>query len=523
MTLGFRRRIKFLTILLMGTGLLLPKLMQNSNSRASKTIEKYWDETGLSTKELEGLLGDQVCYLNQQNFLACVNSIATMLEKFELALNPDGTLRGIRADDVENAWNEKKEITKWGSYFNTKSRIPFLEIWKKLDAERVQPQERRAIVAMGINGFLSIFKDPHTYIIPIALYEDVIANSDAKQYTIGLIYKREGGQLLVRKIFPRAPADIAGLRKHDRIVRMNGRQVSHMLPSDVNEAFKMQNVNRLDLLLLRDGVEKRVEIVKAQSFFPNVISRSLVEYKDLGLITIHRFAKGVCEQTRAELKSLRENAMRGLILDLRDNPGGQVDEAACVINLFVPRGRLLFETRYINPTQSPDRYISERDPVYLGPISILINSGSASAAEIVAGALKDAGRATLVGERSFGKGTFQDGRIWAANSKIALFQTEGFYYFPSGWTPQLVGLQPDLKIEFGREDFSREADQYFNPVMPPDMWAGPQTISWLLERQCDFDKPGNPIAEVGSEQDPQVRKAGAWLKCGEAHDRNGSL
>jgi carboxyl-terminal processing protease len=154
---------------------------------------------------------------------------------------------------------------------------------------------------------------------------------------------------------------------------------------------------------------------------------------------------------------------------------------------------------------------------------VLINSGSASASEIVAGALKDQGRAKLIGEKTFGKGSFQDGRIWGPNGKIALFQTEGLYYFPSGWTPQLVGLEPDIVVDFNNTENSREQELFFNPIMPMDNWGGPQALSWLTERDCDVDSTILRL-DVVTEADPQMKKAQAWLACdGEKNGRNGSL
>jgi carboxyl-terminal processing protease len=201
-----------------------------------------------------------------------------------------------------------------------------------------------------------------------------------------------------------------------------------------------------------------------------------------------------------------------LMLDLRDNPGGQVNEAACVLNLFVPRGQILFETRYLDPRIPSEIYRSENERVYDGSLAVLINAGSASAAEIVAGSLKDLGRATLVGERSFGKGSFQDGIMWPGSLKVAQFKTRGFYYFPSGWTPQLTGIEPDLAAGPSEDSVLREADLYFEPLRPKDLWNGPQSLAWLTNSACE---PGATIADAASE-DPQLETAEKLLTCRQA-------
>jgi len=234
--------------------------------------------------------------------------------------------------------------------------------------------------------------------------------------------------------------------------------------------------------------------------------------KNLGILTLHKFAKGTCQQAEVALQSLIEQNVQGVLLDLRDNPGGQVEEAACVLNLFIGKGKLLFETRYLELDRPSDRYVSDQKALYRGPLAVLINSGSASAAEIVAGSLKDHKRATLVGERTFGKGSFQDGKIWGKYQKIAVFETEGMYYFPSGWTPQLVGIEPDLQVNFSITDFHREEDLFYRPLRPKDMWVGPQSISWLQLMQCP--ESFTLWSEMGFDsEDLQMTKAFEWLKC----------
>jgi carboxyl-terminal processing protease len=201
-------------------------------------------------------------------------------------------------------------------------------------------------------------------------------------------------------------------------------------------------------------------------------------------------------------------------VDLRDNPGGQVEEAACILNLFVDKGQKLFETRYLDLTRKVDVYTAEQNALFRGPMAVLINSGSASASEIIAGSLKDLGRATLVGEKTFGKGTFQDGRLWGSHEKIAIFETEGMYYFPSGWSPQLVGIHPDIAVNFGGKILYREDELFFNPIIPKDLWTGPQSLAWLNQVQCpSLMENWQDASSAILNYDPQVTKAQEWLNC----------
>jgi carboxyl-terminal processing protease len=340
---------------------------------------------------------------------------------------------------------------------------------------------------------------------------------------MGAIFRRQSDALLVKKIYDGSAAAQAGLKKGDRVLAINGLFVKSLMPSKTNELIKMKNEKLLLLQVQRGNQTLQLELNKSEKSFPALKSQVIHRQQNqVGLLTIHKFSKEICKEVKKEIIHLQQESIAGLILDLRDNPGGQVDEAACVINLFVPRGKWMFETRYLNEDRFPDKYIATEKPIYNGPLVVLINSGSASAAEIVAGSLKDLQRATLVGERTFGKGTFQDGSIWNANPKIALFQTGGFYYFPSGWTPQLMGLQPDIKVSFANTESLREEDQFFFPVIPTEIAFNPNSLNWVLEKPCSADVDFFSDAVVLSE-DPQLMQAQSWLECGVSYVRNSGI
>lgn len=525
-----KRLLKALMLVNLQFLLVIPTCTQQKVDRGIKTSDQYWSETGLGPKELMGLISHETCYAGQQNFLACVNAISQMAERYNLALTKDAQFRLMTTEDIEQRVSEKKELSKWLPLFQQEEasmKLSFTELWMELDSKYVQKSERSAVIASGINGFLSVYKDPHTYIMPLNMYEEVVANSESRNTNVGFIARRTDDHLVVRKVYEGSPAEIAGFHKGDRIVAINGEKVSSLLQSRVSDMLKMKTSNRIGFEIERDTndgkIRKHMELIKTETTYPAVVSKLLEGDRRVGLVTVHKFGKNVCQMTKEKILSLKEQNIQGVMLDLRDNPGGQVEEAACIANLFLEKGTLLFETRYLDNSKPSDKYIAENDPIFFGPVAVLINSGSASASEIVAGVLKDQNRAKLIGERSFGKGSFQDGRIWGPNEKVALFQTEGLYYFPSGWTPQLVGLEPDIAVKFNNAENSREQELFFNPIMPMDNWLGPQALSWLTEKDCDMDMASLQTDRV-TDSDPQMQKAQAWLACGgEKNGRNGSL
>lgn len=506
--------------------LVVPTCAPPRADRGVKTADQYWLESGLDSSELEILLSPANCFRDHRHFLGCVNALSAMAERYQLVLEKDGRLVRMSPEKIESRLTEKRELSEWESRFQTEEISPdfsFMAIWRELDSRHVAPEERAAVIASGINAYLSVTRDPHSYILPLAMYEEVLSRSDARAMHLGFTSKRVKGGAYVRKVFAGSPAAVAGLRRGDRILEVNGQEVTGLRPSQFSDMLRVRTGDRIRLRISRlekgARVAKYVEILKTDAVFPNVMSKRLPGNRGAGLVTLHKFARGTCADVRREIVSLKEEGLQGLILDLRDNPGGQVEEAACVLNLFVEKGRLLFETRYLDQSKPSERYISEKAPEFRGPLSILINGGSASAAEIVAGSLKDMGRATLVGERSFGKGTFQDGRLWAPNPRIAIFETEGLYYFPSGWTSQIVGLEPDVRVSAAEDETLREEDLYYHPIRPSDLWLGPQGLAWMTESAC-------PSENALLEEDPQIEKAWALMNCesgSAAHDRHGNL
>lgn len=515
--------LKALLVLNLEILLLVPQCTFQRLDHGLKSNDQYWAETGLTAEDLESLLQSDNCQSGQQMFLACVNSIQNMAARSDQMLMADGTLQDLEKETAINNDSEKTTISPWVELFresNASRQIDFLELWKQLE-NQAMPSQRSALIAAGINGFLSIFKDPHTYILPIAMYEEVIASSEARTANAGFMARKNKNGWVVRKVFDGSSAAQAGLKKGDLILAINGRSVSEMEGADIGEALKMKEISRMVLAIKRMDRQFHVEVFKTEQVYANVTSKMSIQRNNrIGLLTIHKFSKDICTQVRNEVVSLIEQNVQGIVMDLRDNPGGQVDEAACVASLFVEQGTYLFQTKYLDPSKNSDYYVADQEQLYRGPLAILINSGSASAAEIVAGSLRDLSRARLVGERTFGKGTFQDGRVWGQNAKIAYFETQGMYYFPSGWTPQLVGLEPDLAVKFIDEGVLREEDLYMNPILPLDNWGGPQTLSWLTEKDCSTES----LSILSVSEDPQVEKAEALLGCrGSKHGYNGSL
>lgn len=502
-------------------------LKEESIAKAKKT-DTYWKETQLGSDEIEMLLSEDSCYESEDSFLGCVNSVSSMAERYHLVLDLDGTLRKFSSRDSEIRKTEKSELNFWKNEFKATTHLNFLDIFNGMMAKYSTSEERAFVISLGINGYLSIFKDPHSYLLPAKMYEEVVWRPENAPQHLGFISREsKDKRWVVRKVFEGSSAFKSGLQKGDVILEIDKVSIDNYYAQIISEKLKAKDTDLLNLTVRRGAQIKNLDIVRSNDEYPSVVSKIVNSEKGLGLITIHKFANNTCEAVSKQIVQLKEQNLKGLMLDLRDNPGGQVDEAACILNLFVKKGTLLFETRYLDRSRHSDFYYADNSPIYNGPIAVLINSGSASASEIVAGSLKDLGRALLVGERSFGKGSFQDGKIWGANEKILLFQTEGMYYFPSGWTTQLVGLVPDIEVHYNDTDL-REEDLFYKPLMPQPQLMRP-TSKAFANKNLNCELSEFKLLASTSEQDPQLNEAQSWLDCGFAlstrntNDRNGSL
>lgn len=483
-----------------------------------KAIEDYWIESGLRFTALTDLVNNENCSSNDRSYLACVNAISYILEKRGLALEFDGSFRKFNRP---LNWNEKLRLTPWtDKILSEKPDLNFTAILAELRQRHLSTSEATPLIALGINAYYSVARDPHSYIIPLKYYDEVLSRTDTRFQNLGLITSRKEASILIRKVINPSPAFSAGLRRGDEITELNGEEVRNLDSSDVADILRMKDRDQINFKITRKSSTLRINVPRSDELVSPVFSKILNRTTSIGVVAIHRFSKGVCERTKAKIADFSEGQMKGIMLDLRDNPGGQVDEAACVISLFVPKNQLLFETRYLDSGKEPDQYFSKEDPVYLGPLAVLINGGSASASEIVAGSLRDLGRAKLVGEKSFGKGSFQDGRIWTSNSNVAVFETAGLYYFPSGWTPQLVGLTPDLEVKDTLSPSDREEDLYFNPLRPSGLWTGPQSVGFLEGIECLAQYKAGLGSVV---DDDQLSQAEELLNCQSSASRNGAL
>lgn len=512
-------RLFIFSLFVLAVGVSLSLSRSHSGTSKVKSVEDYWAETGLSPVALEDLIQDQTCMSSERYFLACANSILTVANRFNLSLNTQGQLVPVHEALSSDMSSEKKQLQPWKQFFATNTdqaiKISFMGAWTELKTRYIKSSQKELMVGLGLNGFISVFRDPHTYFMPVSQFKEVVSKADNRSTALGFVLGVSNGQYVVRKVTEGTPAKKAGIQKGDVVLTIDGQNLKGLLQARVSELLKGDIGEVSQLVLKRDDEIKKVKLRREEITIATVSTQVIDGVKPVGVISINKFAKGSCERVKESLNLIKNSHARGLLLDLRDNPGGQMEEAACITSLFVGPDKKIFEVRYLDPRKKAEDYYGSEEKIWELPVAVLINGASASAAEIVAGALRDFNRAVLVGERTFGKGSFQEGEYWAQNKKVALFETKGFYYLPSGRSPQMKGLEPDVSVVFDKLTMGREEDQFMNPLRAPEKEVRAIKKMYSSNDNCLDMEDGSAT------EDLQLRKARQVLFCSQATARVG--
>lgn len=260
---------------------------------------------------------------------------------------------------------------------------------------------------------------------------------------IGVSLDIYSGRVTVRDIVPRSPADRAGLRDGDQLFAIDNELTARMSESDMRDRLRGPTGTQVTVTVARDGGTPRRLPIRRERVVPNTVSVSVADH--IGLLKLERFNATTASNLRDSVAAMRQGPggrnLRGLILDLRGNPGGLLDQAVAVADLFIRRGRIL-STEGRHP-DSRQRFDAAPDDIADGlPMVVLVDGRSASSAEVVAAALQDTGRAVVVGASSYGKGSVQT--VTRLPNDGELFLTWSRIHTPAGYTLHRQGVQPTV-------------------------------------------------------------------------------
>jgi carboxyl-terminal processing protease len=314
----------------------------------------------------------------------------------------------------------------------------------------------------AIRGVLDLLEDPNTSFMTPQQATSFLESMDGSFEGIGATvdWETELGAVRIVEPFENQPAWKAGLRRNDLIIAIDGEAVSEMV--DLTEAvskIKGPRGSRVVLTVVRSNRADpfEVEVIRDVIQIPIVFSEMIGENEDIAYVRLTRFSDNASGRLREAIRtSLDGGAVRGLIFDMRGNPGGLLREAVRVSSLFLPDKELVLIERFSDGSE--DLYRAEGRPIVPAdlPIVVLVNEGSASASEIVSGALQDTGRAVLLGTTTFGKGSVQLPHNLSDGSLMRV--TIARWYTPKDRSIDGTGLEPDIVLELSEEDIEAEED-----------------------------------------------------------------
>src|SRR5271165_4586849 len=374
----------------------------------------------------------------------------------------------------------------------------FGDVFERVRAEYVEPVNDRDLIENAINGMLTGL-DPHSNYMNAKAFRDMQVQTRGEFGGLGIEVTQDNGFIKVISPIDDTPASKAGIKAGDIITALDGKTVQGLSLQDAVDKMRGAPNSKITLTIKREGVEKPLEVSMLREIIHIQVVKQRMEPDNIGYIRLSQFTEQADAGLKQAVKTLRQQSggkLKALILDLRNNPGGLLDQAVAISGDFINQGEIV-STR-ARHTEDAQRWDAKGNDIIDGlPLVVLINGGSASSSEIVAGALQDHHRAVLLGTRSFGKGSVQTVIPLPGNGAMRL--TTARYYTPSGRSIQGQGIAPDVEVAESREEtprFGPEREADLNHVLKnqggtPDSSAAPRADLPPIAKDIPAKPPEN--------------------------------
>jgi len=342
----------------------------------------------------------------------------------------------------------------------------FSEIFGRIKNNYVEPVDDKESLQNAIRGMLSGL-DPHSTYLDLEDFKQLREGTSGEFGGLGIEVTMEDGFVRVVSPIDDTPAAKAGLQAGDLIIRLGETPVKGLLLRDAVDIMRGKPGTDLELTIIREGADKplKVSLTRAVIKVRSVRSRTLEP--GYGYVRISTFQQRTGESLNEAIETLKKDndgTLNGLVLDLRNNPGGLLNAAVEVSDSFITKGLIVYTDGRI-PDSKQKFSAKPRDILKGAPLIVLVNGGSASASEIVAGALQDHHRAVILGSKTFGKGSVQT--VMPLTDSTAVKMTTARYFTPSGRSIQAEGIVPDITIDRVKVTTSENAD--FEPLREQDL------------------------------------------------------
>ena len=332
----------------------------------------------------------------------------------------------------------------WGGLLPPEAKI--LEIYSLLEAHSIIPVEKNVLLDNMYRGLLEGVGDPYTYYFNRDALAVFLERNEGSYAGVGMVVTMdfEDDKVTVVTVFAGSPAEEAGMLPGDKIIEVDGEDMIGRRVDEVTTLVRGVPGTQVRLRILRGSETINKLITRQQVYIPTVSHRMLDD--GIGFLRIESFDGVTATQFSEAYIDLRAQGLHGLIIDLRNNPGGSLQTVVHISNLLLPEGTILYTE---NSRGERTVYRSQDDNRIDVPLVILVNGGSASASEVLTGAVRDHGVGTVVGQQTFGKGVVQS--LLALSDGSAVKVTTSRYYTPNGTSIHGEGIEPDYIVEVDRE------------------------------------------------------------------------
>ena len=379
------------------------------------------------------------------------------------------------------------------------------EVLRQIEKNYVEPQDDQKLIQGAIKGMVQSL-DPHSTYLTKEEHQDLLSETKGSFSGIGIEITVRDNVLTVVSPIEGTPAYKAGIQAGDKIVKIDGKLAADMTLPEAVKSIRGEKGTKVTLTIMREGAEKPLEFTLTRDVIPIKSVRSVLLNPKIAYVRVSNFQSKTTSDLSAELEKVENGRkLEGLILDLRNNPGGLLSQAIDVSDLFLESG-VIVSTKGRESSQDMKATAHKKKTDRDYPIIVLVNGGSASAAEIVAGALQDNKRALILGTKTFGKGSVQT--IIPLSDGSGLRLTTAMYYTPSGRSIQASGIEPDVEVKFippvqedGKDKARMIREKDLKGHLPGD--SGEEEVLDKRTEEKENDKKAKEIVE----KDNQVRQA----------------
>lgn len=296
---------------------------------------------------------------------------------------------------------------------------------------------------MSLKGYVAGLGDPYSVYYDKDETKELFESTEGRYAGIGALMAQDQAtkEISIEEVYKDSPAEKAGMKAGDILLTIDGRNVTEMELSDVADLVKGEEGTSVSISVKRDGESIEMEVVRKIVETPTVEAE--IKENQIGYLKISEFDTVTYDQFKTEMEELENDGMKGLIVDLRDNPGGNLDTVCEILDEFLPEGTIVYtEDKDGNRVETKE---SDEEHQFTKPLAVLVNEKSASASEVFTGAIQDYGTGTIVGTQTYGKGIVQT--LYSLSDGSCLKITTAQYFTPNGRNIHGTGITPDIVLE----------------------------------------------------------------------------